>query len=170
MIATSNKQQGTRERKRQQATSNKRQGVKESFEVFSLSPVSCRLSQEKGFRRLDVWKKADELAYRIYKVTKDFPKHELFGLVSQMRRSAVSVPANIAEGYAHYAMKEKNRFYEIANCSLVELEYYIYFVNERLKYIDKEQHDELSELRSEVGRMLNGLIRSTGGKRHVTGV
>lgn len=99
-----------------------------------------------------VWKKTDELAYMVYKVTRAFPRHELFGLVSRMRRSAVSVPANIAEGYAHYGNREKRRFYEIANCSLVELEYYIYFVHERLNYIDKKQYAELSEVRSEVGK------------------
>lgn len=126
------------------------------------------MEEIKGFRKLDVWKKADELAYLVYNFTKDFPRYELFGLVSQMRRSALSVPANIAEGYAHYGKKEKSRFYEIANCSLTELEYYIYFSYERLDYIDKKEHDELSGLRNEVGKMLNGLIRSTGEKRYVT--
>jgi len=117
---------------------------------------------------LNVWSKADELAYQVYKVTKTFPKHEMFGLVSQMRRSAVSVPANIAEGYAHYTNREKARFYKIANASLAELEYYIYFTYERLNYINKKQHDELVELRDETGKMLNGLIRTTGGQRYGT--
>jgi len=116
---------------------------------------------EKGYRRLDVWKNADELAYIVYMVTKSFPRYELFGIVSQMRRAAVSVPANIAEGYAHYGGKEKRRFYEIANCSLTELEYYIDFIFYRLGYIGKEQHGELTGLRGKVGRMLNGLIKAT---------
>jgi len=121
-----------------------------------------------GFRSLKVWAKADELAYKVYKTTKLFPRYELFGLVSQMRRAAVSIPANIAEGYAHYTKREKKRFYEIANCSLVELEYYIYFGHNRLDYINIDEYDELCGLKDEVGKMLNGLINSTGGKRHDT--
>ncbi len=89
------------------------------------------MEEKIGFKKLDVWKKSDELAYMVYKITKEFPRYELFGLVSQMRRASVSVPANITEGYAHYTSREKIRFYEIANCSLTELEYYIYFVHER---------------------------------------
>jgi four helix bundle protein len=118
------------------------------------------MEETKGFRKLEVWKLADELTYMIYKVTKTFPKHELFGIVSQMRRAAISVPANIAEGYTHYSSKEKKRFYEIANCSLAELEYYIYFTYERLNYIDYKEFNELTKIRIDIGKMLNGLIKS----------
>ena len=81
-----------------------------------------------------------------------------------MRRAAVSVAANIAEGYTHYGSKEKKRFYEIANCSLVELEYFIYFCYERLGYIDKTENEKLSDLRIEAGRMLNGFIKAMRSK------
>lgn len=114
----------------------------------------------KGYRKLEVWRKADELAFQAYVITKDFPKYELFGLTSQIRRAAISVPANITEGYAHWSKKEKRRFYEIANCSLTELEYYIDFIYERLQYIDEDEYRKLTDLRDEIGRMLNGLIRS----------
>ncbi len=112
-----------------------------------------------SYRRLIVWQKADELAFQIYAVTKNFPKEEMFGLTSQMRRAAFSVPANIVEGYARSSIKEKSQFYTIARGSLTELEYYIDF-SLRLKYITKEQHRELVNLRNEVGRLLNGLIQS----------
>lgn len=84
----------------------------------------------------------------------------MFGLTSQMRRAAFSVPANIVEGYARSSHKEKLQFYSIARGSLSELEYYIDFTL-RLGYLSKDQHIKLANLRSEVGRLLNGFINST---------
>lgn len=112
-----------------------------------------------GYRGLLVWQKADELAYQIYVITKHYPKDEIFGLTSQMRRAAVSVPANIVEGYARNSQKEKAQFYFVARGSLTELEYFIDF-SLRLKYIDNIQHQELSVLRQAVGRLLFGLVSS----------
>jgi len=71
-----------------------------------------------GYRKLIVWQKADELAFQIYRITKDFPSEERFGLVSQMRRAALSVAANIAEGYTRNSKKDKVHFYNIALGSL----------------------------------------------------
>lgn len=116
-------------------------------------------TSDKGYRRLVVWQKADELAFQVYNVTKDFPKEELFGLVSQIRRAAFSVPANIVEGYARSSKKEKNQFYIIARGSLTELEYFIDF-SFRLKYLLEENYVKLVNLRDEVGRLLNGFIKS----------
>ena len=117
-------------------------------------------TSSKGYRRLEVWQKADELAYQVYEVTKNFPGDERFGLVSQMRRASVSVAANIVEGYSHATAKERCRFYEIARCSLTELEYYIDFVYARLRYITVAQHEQLSALREDVGRLLHKFIRA----------
>ena len=115
---------------------------------------------QKGYRKLIVWQKADELAFQIYVVTKKFTKDELYGLTSQMRRCAVSVPANIVEGYARSTNKEKLRFYNIAYGSLAELEYSIDF-SLRLKYLPNKQFQDLDLLRNEVGKLLNGFINST---------
>lgn len=117
-------------------------------------------NNKKGYRRLIVWQKSDELAFQIYVATRNFPKEEVFGLISQMRRSAFSVPANIVEGYARSSQKEKVQFYNIARGSLTELEYYLDF-SLRLKYLKKEQYSNLANLRNETGRLLNGFIKST---------
>ncbi len=113
---------------------------------------------QKSYRRLIVWQKADELAFQVYLVTKKFPREEMFGLISQMRRAAFSVPANIVEGYARSSRKGKVQFYNIARGSLTELEYYLDF-SLRLKYLTEEEHIKLTNLRNEVGRLLNGFIK-----------
>ena len=118
------------------------------------------IDMQKGYRKLIVWQKADELAFQVYLVTKNFPKEEMFGLISQMRRAAVSVGANIVEGYARFSKKEKTQFYNIAKGSLTELEYYVDF-SLRLKYISLEQYKILADLRDEVGRILNGFIKAS---------
>ncbi len=99
-------------------------------------------NKQHSYRRLLVWQKADELALRIYVATKLFPKDEMFSLTSQMRRAALSVPANIAEGYARFYAKEKSQFYNIARGSLTELEYYVDF-SFRLGYLTKEKYNDL---------------------------
>ncbi len=112
-----------------------------------------------GYKNLVVWKKADELALAIYFVTKKFPRDEIFGLVSQMRRCAVSVPANIAEGYGRRTAKDRTQFYYISSGSLNELEYYIDF-SCKLEYISVSERDCLCALRNDVGRLLYGFINS----------
>lgn len=124
-------------------------------------PATSESGQEvKGYRRLMVWQKADELAYRVYEVTEAFPDQERFGLVSQMRRASISIPANIVEGYAYETGRQRRRFYGVARASLAELEYYLDFAHARLQYINAENFSALRDLRSEVGRLLNGFIRS----------
>lgn len=87
------------------------------------------------FTDLIVWQKAHELVKTIYEITKGYPQEELYGLISQMRRSAVSIPANIAEGFKKYSTKDKARFYNIAQGSLEELRYYL-ILSEDLNYAD----------------------------------
>jgi len=117
-------------------------------------------NNQKGYRRLIVWQRADELAFQVYVISKTFPREELFSLVSQMRRAAISVPANIVEGYSRFNKKEKIQFYNIAKGSLTELEYYLDF-SFRLGYLNKDQYNLLIKLRNEVGKLLNGFIKST---------
>jgi four helix bundle protein len=117
-------------------------------------------NNQRGYRRLIVWQKADELAFQVYLISKIFPREELFGLIIQMRRAAISIPANIVEGYSRFSKKEKIQFYNIARGSLTELEYYLDF-SYRLNYLNIEQYGLLIKLRDEVGKLLNGFIKST---------
>lgn len=112
-----------------------------------------------GYKNLNVWQKADELCLLVYKITKNFPKGELFSLTPQIRRCVISIPANIVEGYGRRTQKDKIQFYYIARGSLNELEYYI-DLSHKLGYIKNEEYNKLLSLRSDVGRLLNGFIRS----------
>lgn len=102
------------------------------------------------FEDLLVWQKAHQLVLGVYKVTKKFPKDELYGLVSQIRRSAVSVPANIAEGYRKRTKAEKQRYLTIAHGSLEETRYYL-MLSKDLDYLDSTV---LSNLAEEVSKLL----------------
>jgi len=108
---------------------------------------------EKGYRKLIVWQKADELAYRVYVETKNFPKEEVYGMTSQLRRAALSVPANIAEGYGRQGKNELRQFANIALGSLAEVRYLIGF-SARLDYLSDQQQTALQDLADEVGRLL----------------
>ena len=108
---------------------------------------------EKGFKKLIVWKKADELAYEVYLISKKFPKEEMYGLVSQLRRAAVSIPVNIAEGTGRQGKNELKQFLNIALGSLAEVEYLLEFCC-RLGFFDKGEFERLEALRKEVGGLL----------------
>lgn len=118
---------------------------------------TCDMEYENGYKRLNAYIQADELVLEIYEATRRFPKEELFGLTSQMRRCAVSVPANIVEGYGRKTEKDKIHFYYIARGSLNELEYYIDLAH-KLEYLGKEGFEKLKNKRDVVGRLLFGLI------------
>ena len=109
------------------------------------------------FEDLEVWKKAHQLVLNVYKITKDFPPEERFGLVSQVRRAAISVPANLAEGFKKRTQKDKCNFYNIAQGSLEELRYYI-ILSKDLEYLTDNR--DLLDMIEEIGRMLYGLIKS----------
>src|SRR5277367_5657296 len=98
-----------------------------------------------------------DLTIEIYRATSDFPKHEVYGLVSQMRRAAVSVPSNIAEGKGHRSDPEFVRFLFHARGSLLELQTQL-LIARRLKYLPDEKADELSRSSDEIARGLNALI------------
>ena len=114
----------------------------------------------KTFEDLIVWKKSHELVLEIYNLTKEFPSEEKFGLVSQMRRAAVSIPANIAEGFKKRGPKDKINFYNMSQGSLSELQYYSRLVKD-LGF--KVNLDKINNLILEIGKMLNGLITIIGG-------
>jgi four helix bundle protein len=111
----------------------------------------------RDYRKIKAWQLADALALSIYKATKEFPRSEIWGLTSQMRRSAVSVPANIVEGSARKNRNEYLQFLHIAMSSLTELSYYIRFTKQ-LEYLDASTNKELWERVQEALRTLQGLI------------
>jgi four helix bundle protein len=117
------------------------------------------MQDTKGFRKLLVWQRAYQLTLEIYKVTKQFPREETYGLVSQMQRAAVSVPANIAEGHDRNHRKEYLQFLHIAKGSLAEVETFLSLASD-LGYLDKQLYTEIENRREETGKMLNGLIKS----------
>lgn len=111
----------------------------------------------KKFEDLEVWKKAHGLVLEVYSITRNFPSEERFGPVSQMRRAAVSIPANIAEGFIKRTFRDKSNFYNVAQASLEEVRYYL-ILSKDLKYLEDNQR--LINKTEEVGRMLYGLIKS----------
>jgi four helix bundle protein len=111
----------------------------------------------RDYTKIKAWQLADELALLVYKATKEFPKSEIWGLTSQMRRAAVSVPANIVEGSARRNRNEYLQFLYIAMSSLAELSYYIKFTKE-LGYLDTNRYEELWGKIQEGLRTLQGLI------------
>ena len=111
-----------------------------------------------SFQQLEVWQEAHKLVLKVYELTKQFPDEEKYGLVSQMRRAAVSVPANIVEGFKRRGIQDKIRFYNTAEGSLEELKYF-FILSKDLNYISN--NDELLSQSQTVGRLLNGLITST---------
>jgi four helix bundle protein len=108
----------------------------------------------RSFRELIVWQKAHQLVLAVYRFTKEFPADERFGLTSQLRRAAVSVPANIAEGFPKRSASDKTRFFNIAQGSLEEVHYYLILATD-LGYGDSFP---LLAMYEEVGRLLNGYI------------
>lgn len=114
---------------------------------------------ENGFKGLIVWKKSYEMALEMYGMTKNFPVNEQYGLVSQVRRAAISVSANIAEGYERKYRKEYIQFLMIAKGSLGELETYLLFARD-LGYISREKYLHIEAIRIDVIKLLRGLINS----------
>lgn len=118
----------------------------------------------KNFYDLKVWQDAHHIALEIYKITKDFPREEQFGLINQMRRAASSITANIAEGFGRFHYKEKTRFYIQARASAVELQDHI-FLSQDLNYLAKEKARNLFQQINIILKELNGLINSIN-KQH----
>lgn len=109
-----------------------------------------------GYRDLKVWQKAMALVTAIYEATAQFPKHETYGLSQQLRRAAVSVPSNLAEGHGRSSRRELHLFISNARGSLCEVETQLEIAR-NLKYLEKVEADTLLAKASEIARMLNGL-------------
>jgi four helix bundle protein len=107
----------------------------------------------KTFRDLKVWQKAHNLALNIYKITKEFPKEEKYGLVAQLRRSVASIPTNIVEGFKRKSKTDYAHFINIADSSLEETKYHLILAND-LGYIKEENFNRLNNMCDEIGKML----------------
>jgi four helix bundle protein len=118
----------------------------------------------KTYQELFAWQKAMDLAEETYRITRDFPSEERFGLTSQLRRAAVSVPSNVAEGHERGSTSDYVRYLHIARGSLAEAETQIVPAT-RLKFLNGKAADLWLTRASEVGRLINGLIASLRGRR-----
>ncbi|HLA84794.1 MAG TPA: four helix bundle protein [Thermoguttaceae bacterium] len=113
----------------------------------------------KDYRDLLAWQKAMELVESVYRVTQSFPREEIYGLTAQIRRAAISIPSNIAEGQGRRSRRDFHHFLAIAYGSLHEVETQT-IIGERLGFLNQEIRSEIVEQTSHVGRLLNGLMRS----------
>lgn len=111
-----------------------------------------------SFKQLVVWQKSHEFVLLIYEITKKFPKEELFGLTSQFRRAAVSIAANIAEGYIKKTKPDKCKFFNISQGSLEECRYFILLAKD-LQYISDESFEKLENSSQEISKLLNSYIK-----------
>ncbi|HCW75351.1 MAG TPA: four helix bundle protein [Candidatus Marinimicrobia bacterium] len=110
-----------------------------------------------NYKELEVWKKSHQFVLNVYRLTKNFPKEEMYGLTSQFRRAAVSIAANLAEGYGKKGKRDKLRFFNISEGSVQECDYYI-LLAENLQYLSTD-----SGLKNEIiiiGKMLKGYMKA----------
>ena len=117
------------------------------------------------FTDLIAWQEAHKLALTIYETTKEFPKEETYGLTGQMRRAAISISSNIAEGFGRRTSKDKNSFYTNSLTSLTELQNQL-IISKDIGYIRKESFQKIAEQTVTVHKLINGLIKSTRIKKY----
>lgn len=115
----------------------------------------------RSFEDVEIWKKAHNFVLKIYPLTENFPKHELFGLTSQLRRAAISIPANFAEGFKKLGRADKLRFYNIAQGSLEECRYYLILIHD-LNYGEVK---ELKMNAEEISKMLESYMQKIRNDR-----
>ncbi|OGP72030.1 MAG: four helix bundle protein [Deltaproteobacteria bacterium RBG_13_58_19] len=117
------------------------------------------MAKLKSFRDLVAWQKAMDLVTEVYRVSQGFPKEEVYGLTGQMRRAAVSVPSNLAEGQGKASTGEFQQFLGHAKGSLAELVTQI-IIARNLRYLEDQKAEALLQLTAEVGKLINGLVSS----------
>jgi four helix bundle protein len=118
----------------------------------------------KMYENLDAWKEATDLAVRTYEITKTFPKEEIFGITSQLRRASISISSNIAEGAGRKSKKDFKQFVHMASGSLNEVESLL-IICFRLNLLTDRTYNELKENVDKVGRLIGGLLRYLNGKK-----
>ena len=110
------------------------------------------------FKKLQVWEKSHDLTMRVYNLTSQFPREEMYGFTSQIRRASASIPTNIAEGCGRKSSAEFARFLQIAIGSTSETEYLLFFAQD-LKYLGSDQYDQLEDITTSVKKMLITLLK-----------
>ena len=119
----------------------------------------------RDYKNIKAFQLADEFVVEIYKITKNFPKDEIYGLTSQLRRATVSIPANIAEGASRQHKKDYLNFLYVARGSLAEAEYLLHLAN-KLGYLDDKGFEDTVSYKQSVAKTLYGLIESVGKEVH----
>jgi len=127
--------------------------------------MQTRREKIKSFHQLEVWQKAHLLVLEIYRHTDCFPQKEVFCLVSQLRRAAISVSSNLAEGFGRASNKEKARFYNISSSSIAEIQNQLLIARD-LGYISEADFQILANKTVEIYKMVNSLIRSVKKRTH----
>lgn len=122
--------------------------------------MNQELSKIKSFTDLNAWREGHKLVLDIYQATKNFPKDEQFGLIIQIRRAAVSITSNIAEGFSRSSYKEKSQFYSIGLGSLTEVQNQLLIARD-LEYIINEEFKALAEQTVVINKLINGLIKKS---------
>jgi four helix bundle protein len=117
---------------------------------------------EERWEKLEVWRQADEMAYHVYLKTRGFPKEEIYGITSQLRRAALSIPTNIVEGYSRKGDRELARFLNVSLGSLAEVKYLIYF-SHRLNYLSDEDYAALKSGYDKLGKNLWRFYETVSG-------
>jgi four helix bundle protein len=118
------------------------------------------INKIKSFTDLDAWKEEHKLVLEIYKITKDFPKEEQFGLTNQLRGASISITSNIAEGFSRSTYKDKANFYSMALGSLTETKNQLVIARD-VDYINSEKFSELANQTIKISKIINGLIKSS---------
>jgi len=116
-------------------------------------------SKIRSFTDLKAWQEGHKLVLVVYKITRCFPKEELFGLVNQLRRAVISITSNLAEGFSRRSIKEKVQFYSMALGSLTEVQNQLLAARD-IGYIKSVEFDNIAEQRVKVSKTINGLIKS----------
>jgi four helix bundle protein len=114
----------------------------------------------KSFTQLNAWKESHSLVLKIYEISKKFPKDEQFGLTNQIRRAAISITSNIAEGFSRSSYKEKSQFYSMALGSLTEVQNQLLIAKD-LKYITEVEFKNTADMTVIISKLLNGLIKKS---------
>ncbi|MBI2029203.1 four helix bundle protein [Candidatus Gottesmanbacteria bacterium] len=117
----------------------------------------------KSYKELIVWQKSIELVKEVYILTNKFPKSELYGIVNQMRRAAISIPSNIAEGYGRSSIREYKQSFSIAYGSALELETQI-IISKKLQFMENKEFSRIESLLEEVLKMLNKMLSNIRNK------
>lgn len=115
------------------------------------------------FTDLVAWQEGHKLVLGVYKITENFPKSEMFGIINQMRRCAVSIVSNIAEGFSRNTLKDKNQFYSMALGSTTELQSQL-LISRDLKYVSSEKFKEIADGSVLTHKLINGLIKGNNLK------